>query len=168
MAATVFLLGVLPVLLILAGGWDLATYTIPNALPLALTAAFILFALLVPLSLPVWGSHLAAGLLGLVIGMVLFACRFVGGGDAKLFAAAALWFGLQDMLSYALMASLIGGAFTLLLLFWRKMPLPSGLYRLGWVVRLHAPDGGIPYGVALAAGGIVTLPYAEIFLTVLR
>lgn len=168
MAATFCLLGVMPVLLILAGGWDLVTYTIPNALPLALAAVFVVFALLIPLPLLVCGSHLAAGLLGLVIGMVLFACRFVGGGDAKLFAAAALWFGLQDMLSYALIASLIGGAFTLLLLFWRKVPLPSGLYRYSWVVRLHAPDGGIPYGVALAAGAIVMLPNAEIFLAGLR
>ncbi|MGB8600960.1 MAG: prepilin peptidase [Rhizomicrobium sp.] len=164
MAAEILLIGVLPLLLILAGGWDLVTYTIPNALSLALVLAFAGFALVAALPLPLIGSHLAAGLIGLVLGMVFFACRFIGGGDAKVFAAAALWFGLQDLLLYALTASIVGGGFTLLLLFWRKFPLPSWLYRYGWVCRLHDSKAGIPYGVALAVGGILILPGSEVFL----
>lgn len=164
MVAEILLIGVLPLLLILAGGWDLVTYTIPNVLSLALVLAFAGFALVTALPLPLIGSHLIAGLVGLVLGMVFFACRFIGGGDAKLFAAAALWFGLQDLLLYALTASIVGGGFTLLLLFWRKFSLPAWLYRYGWVCRLHDSQAGIPYGVALAAGGILILPSARVFL----
>lgn len=168
MAAEILLICVLPVLLILAGGWDLVTYTIPNAVSLALMLAFAVFVLVVALPLPLIGSHLMAGLAGLVVGMVFFACRFIGGGDAKLFAAAALWFGLHDLFFYALSASIVGGGFTLLLLFWRKFPLPARLYGIGWVQRLHDTKAGIPYGVALAVGGLFILPETEVFLTVLR
>ena len=45
MAAELLLIVVLPVLLALAAGWDLASYTIPNGLQLALIAAFIVFVL---------------------------------------------------------------------------------------------------------------------------
>jgi prepilin peptidase CpaA len=67
------------------------------------------------------------------------------------------------MLSYALLASVMGGLLTLGLLFLRQYPLPAFLTRQNWIVKLHDPCSGIPYGVALAAGAFFLLPSTEIF-----
>ena len=79
---------------------------------------------------------------------------WVGGGDAKVAAAAALWFGFGHLLNYLLYASLFGGALTLLLLQFRQWPLPYALAGQAWLLRLHAKDSGIPYGIALAIGAL--------------
>ena len=163
MLAEILVLVALPLLLALAAGWDLASFTIPNFLPLALLAGFAVFVAASGFSWPVTGWHLAAGFVGLSIGFALFAFGFIGGGDAKLFAAVALWLGFADLLPYALLASIFGGALTLGLLALRQMPLPSFAMRHAWVLRLHDARSGIPYGVALAAGAFALLPYTEIF-----
>ena len=91
------------------------------------------------------------------IGFTLFALGYIGGGDAKLFAAVALWLGPHDLLSYTLVATLLGGFLTLTLLGLRHLPLPAGLARQDWILKLHDNRSGIPYGVALAAGAFVVL-----------
>ena len=153
---------VLPLLLALAAGWDLASYTIPNLLSAAIILLFLAFALVAGLSGAQLGAHLAAGLVALAAGFAVFAAGFIGGGDAKLFAATALWFGFGDLLSYAVVAALLGGALTIALLIARRLPLPAVLVRQGWIARLHDSRHGIPYGVALAAGALVVLPGAQI------
>jgi len=149
--------------LIAAAGWDLATYTIPNPIQIVLLAGFFLFAFASGMSFGVLSGHLLAGVVGLVIGFALFGLGYVGGGDAKLFACVSLWFGLPDLLPYALTASMFGGALTLGLLFFRKIPLPALLARQQWLMRLHDRESGIPYGVALAAGSFAILPYTDVF-----
>ena len=163
MIAEFLVLIALPALLSVAAGWDLASFTIPNFLQLALLAGFGLFVAAAGLSLPLIGWHLLAGLVGLVIGFGLFAAGWIGGGDAKLFAAMALWLGFHDMMPYALVASVFGGALTLALLALRDRPLPAFLAHYPWILRLHDRKSGIPYGVALAAGAFILLPQTEIF-----
>jgi prepilin peptidase CpaA len=163
MMAEILVLIVLPILLATAAGWDLASFTIPNVLQGIIVAGFAVFVVAAHLTLPAIGLHLLAGFLGLGIGFGLFAFGYIGGGDAKLFAAMALWLGFHDLLPYSLAASLLGGLLTLTLLILRQYPLPAGLARLGWVLRLHGEKAGIPYGVALAAGAFVLLPHTEIF-----
>jgi prepilin peptidase CpaA len=162
MIAQVLVLIVLPLLLATAAGWDLASFTIPNFLSAALILLFALFALAAHLNMHAAALHLAAGALGLLIGFTLFALGYIGGGDAKLFAAIVLWLGFADFLPYALIASVFGGLLTFALLIARKMPLPAFL-RQDWILRLHAQSAGIPYGVALAAGAFALLPQTEIF-----
>jgi prepilin peptidase CpaA len=154
---------VVPVLLIAAAAWDLASFTIPNLIQVLLVAGFALFVASGALSPAEFGGHLLAGFLGLVIGFTLFALGYIGGGDAKLFACVALWFGLHDVLPYAVVASLFGGALTLALLAMRKLPMPALLTNQSWLMRLHDEREGIPYGVALAAGAFFLLPHSEIF-----
>jgi prepilin peptidase CpaA len=161
--SAVIVLMVFPALLALAAGWDLASYTIPNLLSAAIAACFAVFALTSGLPGAQLGLHLAAGMVALAAGFAMFAAGWIGGGDAKLFAAAALWFGFADFLIYTLTAALLGGGLTLLILMMRRMPLPAGLVRQGWIARLHNAQSGIPYGVALAAGALVVLPDAQIF-----
>src|SRR5438128_7849366 len=113
MFAEILILVALPLLLAAAAGFDIASFTIPNFLPLALLAAFALFAIAAGLSGAMIGWHILAGVLGLLVGFALFALGHIGGGDAKLFAAVALWLGLKELLPYALVASVLGGALAL-------------------------------------------------------
>jgi prepilin peptidase CpaA len=78
--------------------------------------------------------------------------------DAKLFAATTLWLGHEVLLTYGVITALIGGALTLGLLFWRGVPLPATLTSQGWLVRLHSAKEGVPYGIALAAAGLLVYP----------
>jgi len=163
MAAELLVIVVLPALLALAAGWDLASFTIPNWLQAALVAVFVVFALAAGITPAAAGWHLLAGCLGLAFGFSLFALGYVGGGDAKLFACVALWLGFHDLAQYVLAASLAGGALTLTLLAVRHLPLPAALTGQSWLLRLHDERAGIPYGAALAAGAFFILPQTEIF-----
>lgn len=163
MAAELLVLIVLPILLALAAGWDIASFTIPNFLQLALIASFCVFIVATGMAPATIGGHLLAGFLGLAIGFTLFALGFIGGGDAKLFACVVLWLGFANLLDYAVVASIMGGALTLLIVGLRHMPLPAALTGQAWILRLHDAKGGIPYGVALAAGAFAILPQTEIF-----
>lgn len=161
--STILVLLVFPALLALSAGYDLASYTIPNRLSLAIAAAFLAFALSAGMSGAQLGLHLAAGLVALAAGFSMFAMGWIGGGDAKLFAAAALWFGFGDLLPYTLTAAVLGGGLTLLILLARRVPLPAFIAGQAWIARLHDSRSGIPYGVALAAGALLMLPDAQIF-----
>ena len=158
----------LPALLLAAAAWDLASFTIPNAIQVALFSAFAVFVLASHMGAASLGGHVLAGFIGLVAGFTLFAFGYIGGGDAKLFSCAALWFGMHDLLGYALIASIFGGALTLGLLAARRVPLPGILAAQGWLLRLHDEREGIPYGVALAAGAFFILPQAEVFRAALH
>jgi prepilin peptidase CpaA len=162
MIAQILLMLVLPALLAVAAAFDLATFTIPNLLSLAIAAAFVVFGLAVKIAPGVFALHLLAGLIALVAGFALFAFGYIGGGDAKLFAAIALWLGLHDFLAYVLASSVLGGLLTLALLMLRQWPLPASLARRDWITRLHEKSSGVPYGVALASGALLILPHAEI------
>ena len=94
----------------------------------------------------------------LVVAFGFFARGWIGGGDAKLAAATALWFGFDHLLDYLIYASLFGGVLTLVLIQFRTLPLPAALARQAWIMRLHESDGGVPYGIALAAAALVVYP----------
>jgi len=85
----------------------------------------------------------------------------MGGGDAKILAAASLWFGFSHLMVYLLYASVFGGALTLLLLQFRQWPLPYQLAGQAWLSRLHAKESGIPYGIALAIGALIIYPETD-------
>jgi prepilin peptidase CpaA len=159
--AEILVLVALPLLLLAAGVWDLASFTIPNFIQAALVATFLIFALATGMSAAVFGGHLLAGFIGLIAGFTLFALGYVGGGDAKLFACASLWLGLSELPGFALIASVLGGCLTLALLSFRSLPLPGVLARQGWVLRLHDQAAGVPYGVALAAGALGIVLYTD-------
>ena len=163
MTAEILVVVVFPALLALAAAWDFASYTIPNTLPVVFLAAFAAFAIAAGMPMHALGFHVLAGFLALALGFALFAFGFIGGGDAKLVAAIVLWLGFQDLGSYALIATVMGGGLTLALLALRRMPLPALLSGQPWLLRLHDVRSGVPYGVALAAGALFILPQSEIF-----
>ena len=150
-----------PALMAFAAASDLFTMTISNRVSLALAAGFLILALLSGMELHDLLSHVGAGAAVLAVGFVCFAMGWVGGGDAKVAAGAALWFGFGHLLDYLVCASLFGGALTLLLLQFRQWPLPSPLTGQGWLLKLHAKESGIPYGIALAIGALMIYPETE-------
>ena len=158
MAADAIRLLLFPALMAFAASSDLLTMTISNRLSLALAGGFFLLALITGMTLHSFGMHLAAAGVVLVIAFVFFSRGWIGGGDAKLAAATALWFGFDHLLDYMLYASLFGGALTLAILQFRKLPLPSVLARQAWILRLHETGGGVPYGIALAAAALAVYP----------
>jgi prepilin peptidase CpaA len=141
-----------------AGAMDLLTMTIPNRISIGLIVAFLAAALAAPLGWTELASHIGAGLLMLGVGIALFAAGVIGGGDAKLLAAAALWFGFEGLVQYLLLVSIAGGALVSMILLYRSLAPPVWACRLPWAMRLHAKAGGVPYGIALAAAGLWLYP----------
>lgn len=150
-----------PALMAFAAASDLFTMTISNRVSLALAAGFLVLAFASGMAPVTILLHLAAGSLVLIVAFACFAFGWIGGGDAKVAAAAALWFGFAYLLDYLLYASLFGGALTLLLLQFRQWPLPYALTGQAWLLKLHAKDSGIPYGIALAIGALLIYPETE-------
>ena len=150
-----------PALMAFAAASDLFTMTISNRVSLALTGGFVALALMGGMALPDILSHVGAGATVLVGAFICFALGWVGGGDAKIAAAAALWLGFGHLLNYLVYASLFGGALTLLLLQFRQWPLPYQFAGQTWLLRLHAKESGIPYGIALAIGALMIYPETE-------
>lgn len=153
---------VFPLAMAFAAATDLLTMTIPNRLSVALCAAFLLIAPLAGLSWQDILSHLAAGSLMLLAGIVLFALGWMGGGDGKLLAVASLWLGFEPMTLFLAYVAALGGALALLILAYRKWPA-GALPLPNWALRLHAKGEGMPYGIAIAAGALAVYPSTQVY-----
>ncbi|MGB8894515.1 MAG: prepilin peptidase [Pseudolabrys sp.] len=158
MVTDVIRLLLFPALMAFSASSDLLTMTISNRLSMALAGGFFLLTLITGMSLYAFGMHLAAAAVVLVIAFVFFSQGWIGGGDAKLVVATALWFGFDYLLDYLIYASLFGGALTLAIIQFRKLPLPAVLARQTWILRLHETGAGVPYGIALAAAALAIYP----------
>jgi prepilin peptidase CpaA len=150
-----------PALMAFAASSDLLTMTIANRVSLVLIGGFALLAVLSGLSGAEILSHLGAAATVLAVAFCCFACGWIGGGDAKLAAATALWFGFSHLFDYLVYASLLGGALTLLIVQFRTLPMPRVLIGKEWAERLHRQGGGVPYGIALAAAALLIYPQTE-------
>jgi prepilin peptidase CpaA len=156
MTAAVF--AIFPFCLALAAFTDLTSMTIPNRIPAVLIAAFALAAPLAGLSWSDIGLHLVAGLSVFAVCLALFAAGVMGGGDAKLLTACALWFGLNlSLVTFAVYVSVIGGALTVLIVILRSQA--DAIKAMG----LRLPGSllvakKIPYGIAIAIGGFLAFP----------
>jgi prepilin peptidase CpaA len=132
-------------LLLCAAVQDVLTYRIANMFSLAIAA--VCAAAIFQGTDSNWWPHLISFTIALALGILLYAVRWMGGGDAKLIAAAALAFNLTGLLVFLAATAMIGG-----------------LVAMGSVIAgllLPAPSTGksrreVPYGVAIAAGAIAT------------
>src|SRR5260370_42324506 len=135
-----------PALMAFAASSDLLPMTISNRVSLILFGGFFALAAMVGISAADMVSHLSAGCVVLVAAFGLFSRGIIGGGDAKLASAAALWLGFDHLLPYLLYASLLGGALSVGLIWFRMAPLPDWLARHGWAQPLPGKEPGGPYG----------------------
>lgn len=148
-----------PLMLIVAGATDVTRRRIPNLLCISL--ALIFFPLALAAAMPLWliGLHVTTGIILLMVGYGLFAFGWVGGGDAKLLAAAGLWIGFPSVLPFLLLAALAGGVLAAAIGLWFMVSMEASVRSdaLGNALSPLAPD--VPYGFALAAGAILTIPF---------
>jgi prepilin peptidase CpaA len=145
-AAVAFVLSCTAIALFMAAAVSDATRRIiPNELVLGL-AALGLMRIAVDLTagsgLGSAGLDLAAATAVFGLGAAAFAAGMVGGGDAKLLAAGTLWIGTAGIAPYLLATALAGGALAVLYVAWRFM-------------ARRASTAGLPYALAIAAGGIL-------------
>ena len=149
-------------LVILAAVKDLASFTIPNWISAVLVIAFVPAAWLAGVSLAGIGVAFALGVGMLAAGVGMFALGWLGGGDAKLMAAASLWVGLKGLPAFIVFTGLGGGALALALLALRSAwlrPMTSGAP--SWTRRLATPGEAAPYGVAIALGALAAFSVAQ-------
>lgn len=146
-----------------AAAYDVATLTIPNWISLVLIALFPLVAFSAGIGWSEIGVHVAVGFGALVLGIGLFAARLIGGGDAKLFAAIALYMGGAGIGAYVFAVAVAGGALACVLLLARWIA-SHGMARFVWLSHLTKAGAGIPYGIAIAAGGLFVFPATHLFV----
>jgi prepilin peptidase CpaA len=159
---------VLPGAVAFAAAMDLLTMKIPNRISATMALAFFPLALLAGLDAWAMTDHVAAGLLMLLLGVLLFIPGWFGGGDAKLLAAIGLWIGTENLAAYMLYVALAGGLIAATFFSARSVPLPRVLLGEAWALRLHRHDSGIPYGLALAAGALLIYPHTVWFAILAR
>ena len=132
---------------------DVRKRIIPNVSVLALLGVFLAWAALVlgfgqPLV-----SALEAAVIAFAATFALYAFKVIGAGDSKLFAAAALFFGLGYLPLFALATVLAGGCIAAISLAARPN---RALVMLS--MRGKGDWGrGVPYGVAIAIGAGVVM-----------
>ena len=134
---------------------------IPNLLSAVLAVGYFAAAAFSGASLAEIGLHSLCGAVMLMVTFAMFSLRWIGGGDAKLAAATALWLGWTPLADYGLVSAIAGGALTLAILLARRVALPNFLAAQGWIARLHDAKSGVPYGIALALGGLVVYPQTQ-------
>jgi prepilin peptidase CpaA len=147
-----------PILMIIAGAGDALSLRIPNWLTLAIVAAFFPLAWATGMPLEVFGLHVLTGVFFFVMGFLLFSVGLFGGGDAKLLAAAALWFGTAQALPFLVFTILAGGVLALLVGIWSMISMDWEIREVSWSTKLRTLRPNVPYGYAFAIGAILAFP----------
>ncbi|MEM8799613.1 MAG: prepilin peptidase [Pseudomonadota bacterium] len=152
------LLLTLAAFLTLAAWGDIQRFEIPNSLTGSVALLGLAFvveqSLLGPLPvLPLIMSHLGAAIGVFIIGAGLFAAGIMGGGDVKLMAALALFTGLHNLTPVLFITSLAGGVVALTVFLIAKNQQKSLAEDDKTNARAIAKMD-VPYGVAIAAGGL--------------
>jgi len=159
------ILAIFPAALIAAAFNDIAEFKIPNWIPVVLLAAFPVAIVSSDVGLSYLWQGLMIGAGMLVVGFGLFALKVAGGGDGKLLAAVAPWIGLSQMFNFLLATAFFGGVLAIAILFFRQLPILPIYARHSWLMEMHQNNNGIPYGVAIAIGALVTFPHTVLFTT---
>jgi prepilin peptidase CpaA len=141
---------------------DVATRLIRDEICLALALLGITGQLASPMQ--VAQSLIAATILLLLL-LVIYQRGRIGGGDVKLLVALAIGLPLTGVIQLLTVTALAGGVLALVHLMMRLLPYPrlapagSSLARRVYAVERwrHLRHAPLPYGVAIACGGIWTV-----------
>jgi len=99
-------------------------------------------------------QNLALLVAALLVGTPLFGRGILGGGDVKLLAATFAWFNLSAAPTVLMAVALSGGVLALLVIALRSFNWSDKTRQRAVVLQRR---GGIPYGVAIAAGALITM-----------
>lgn len=148
----------LPFLVVAAGASDFLTLRIPNWLNAVIALAFFPMAVMtgMPGETMLW--HGIAALAVLAGGFALFSLGLIGGGDAKLLAAAGLWFGWPALAPFLVFTALAGGVLAIVMKVWQMIQVERDMREVGWMKRWLSFKADLPYGIAIAVGGILAFP----------
>ncbi len=144
-------------------GWlavvDVRTRRLPTTGVVAIATLFFADSVLTRMPPTEMLVHAGVALFILLVGAALFAARMLGGGDAKLASAIFLWTGAAGFIPALTLISVIGLLVSLVSLATRRMD-PAQHRGMLAVLALFSSGRGVPYGVALAAGGgvVIVLP----------
>ena len=160
---------VFPFCMVFAAVSDTLSMTIANRVPLLLIAVFAVVAPLTGMEWAAYGWHFAAGALVLAVTFGMFALGGMGGGDAKLLSATAVWMGFNlHLIEYLVASAFLGGLLTVAILAFRGSALAVYTGQNMFLKNFANPKGGIPYGIALGIGGLVTYPGSPLMLWALE
>lgn len=155
-----FFLMLFPLLMILGGAVDVMTRRIPNSLVVGTAALFLPAALVTGMPLWIMSLHVATAAVLLALGFGLFSFGVVGGGDAKMMAAAGLWLGFPCSILFITFSALAGGLLAAAMGLWFLVTMEGGVHS-AWFDKTVAPlKPSVPYGFALAAGAILATPFS--------
>lgn len=156
------ILVIFPLCMAMAACSDLLTMTIPNRLSVVLIASFCAIAPFSGLGAYDIAMHFGAGAAVFAACFALFALGIMGGGDAKILTASAIWFGLNESLfQYLIWVSAFGGLLSIVILLMRSqhnliltygIPMPETM--------LHKKK--VPYGIAIGAAAFMAYPHAPL------
>jgi prepilin peptidase CpaA len=140
-------------LLVLAALQDMIQLRISNLFFLALVALYPLWVFTVGFETDIW-QNVVVFLLAFGLGALAFRGGMLGGGDVKLFMAAALWFDLGTAPRYLMSIAIFGAILTLVLIVLRRiLPVAAAARTGGWAMLQRR--GPIPYGVAITGGALL-------------
>lgn len=156
---------VFPFCMVFAAVSDTLSMTIANRVPLLLLAVFLIVAPLTGMAWSEVGLHVATGGLVLAVTFALFAFGVMGGGDAKLLAATAVWMGMgMPLVEYLLVSTVFGGILTLAILSFRGSALSHVTSQNMFLRNFSQDAGGVPYGIALGVAGLMTYPASPLMM----
>lgn len=136
---------------------DFLSLRIANATSLAIVLLYPAFVLTHPGTVD-WLAAVAIALVVFVLGAVAFAMKKFGGGDVKLLAAAALWAGPEQIGPLLFATAFAGGGLALISMSRARLWLPYLIAAGGGDIRGRAlMKLELPYGVAIAIGGLVVV-----------
>ena len=160
---------VFPFCMVFAAVSDMLSMTIANRVAVLLVATFALVVPFTGMDWAAYGWHFAAGGIVLVATFGLFALGGMGGGDAKLMSATAVFLGFNmQLLEYLVVSAFLGGLLTFAILFFRSSALAVFTSR-NVFLRHFADDGvGVPYGIALGIGGLIAYPNSPLMVWALE
>ena len=157
-------------LMLIAAVSDATRFVIPNAVVVAVLALFCGAALMLPFEVR-WELHLGALVAALAVGLVAYRFKALGAGDVKLISALALWTVFDHLPALMLYIALAGGALALVLVVSRMLLFSAACHfpklEPALRARVFRTRGKIPYGVAIAIGGIVAgfnLPHLGLYI----
>ncbi len=132
---------------------DLTQFKIPNVIPI-LVVALALVKIGIGMEVEPLIAHFLLFALVLVLGLLAFAARLLGGGDVKLIAALALWFEPAAFASFITITGLAGGLLALLLLAARRPAVIAAMGGSGHTPSslqpLLDPKAPVPYALPIA------------------
>ena len=144
---------------------DMLSMTIANRVAIVLVATFAVVAPLTGMDWTTYAWHFAAFFTVLLVTFSLFALGGMGGGDAKLLAATALYMGMSiQLVQYLVISAFIGGVLTIAILSFRASALSVYTGRNLFLRNFTDAQKGVPYGIALGAGGLLAYPASPLMV----